>query len=166
MMPAKQLHSSPAFNCAETAHPHSLYIKRTKTPNTHSQGKPTVTYRTTQCEDEDLPVYYVHVCNNWAHTSNSLLPHTCVLILLPPKNGGHSLWTSSRKSSRRESLLQHSRHLTLSGLESSITTDVSRELMAFGMRADMKRRRWCAPNSSSEHCSCTPEAMLVNKGGK
>jgi len=32
MMPAKQLHSSPAFNCAETAHPHSLYIKRTKTP--------------------------------------------------------------------------------------------------------------------------------------
>jgi len=43
---------------------------------------------------------------------------------------------------------------------------VSRELTAFGMRADMKRRRWCAPISSSEHCSCTPEAMLVNKGGE
>lgn len=38
--------------------------------------------------------------------------------------------------------------------------------MAFGMRADMKRRRWCAPNSSSEHCFCTPEAMLVNEGGE
>lgn len=27
---AKQLHSSPASNCAETAHPHSLYIKKDK----------------------------------------------------------------------------------------------------------------------------------------
>jgi len=59
---------------AKTAHPHSSYIKRTKTPYTHSQGKPAVPYCTTQCiaafpglrpgneaaqcEDEELPVYY------------------------------------------------------------------------------------------------------------
>ena len=45
-------------------------------------------------------------------------------------------------------------------------TDVRREPMAFGMRAEMKRRRWCAPSSSSEYCSCTPEAILVSKGGE
>ncbi len=63
-----------------------------------------------------------------------------------------------------QKVAQHFRYTcTFSGFDSSMTQEVRREAIAFGMRAETKRRRFLATSSVSDTLSNTPDAILKER---